>query len=263
MFSEPFMQKALVSGIVAAAGCGYLGIFVIWRRIVFLSVALSEVAALGVAAGLFLGVAPALPAFLLTGTVTLILWKTLEGQRVFSEAVVGFIYAFAAASSVLLIAKNPLAEAHGIDLLSGNILYVSTADVIIMATVISVVLLCQIIFQKEFIAVTLDPEFTFTLGTPVALWNFVFFACLGIVIGLTMKNCGLLFVFSSLIIPPLTGLWLTVRIRQSILVSVVTSLVCVISGLAASWRFDLPSGPTIVVFYGICFFLAVLVSLWK
>jgi len=78
MFSEPFMQRALVSGIVAATGCAYLGIFVIWRRIVFFSVALSEVAALGVAAGLLLGVVPAVPALLLTGAVTLILWKTLE-----------------------------------------------------------------------------------------------------------------------------------------------------------------------------------------
>ncbi|HPP12550.1 MAG TPA: metal ABC transporter permease, partial [bacterium] len=175
MFGEAFMQRALTAGSIIAAACAYLGIFVIWRRIVFLSVALSEVAALGVAIGFFFGQTSFLMAFLLTTVVTLIFWQLWHQQRGFGEAAVGFIYALCAAASVLLVAKNPLAEARGLDLVSGNILYISTPELLVLSLVSLAVVGSQIVFRKEFVAVTFDRDFALSLGLPAGFWDLIFY----------------------------------------------------------------------------------------
>ncbi|MEW6163108.1 MAG: metal ABC transporter permease [Nitrospirota bacterium] len=89
IFKEPFMQTALLGGLITACLCAYLGVFVILKRIVFMGVALSQVAALGVASGLFVGVNPIISAFVLTLFGIILFWRYC--QVFYANSLRGFI----------------------------------------------------------------------------------------------------------------------------------------------------------------------------
>ena len=127
MLRAPFLRYALVAGLLAGSVCAFLGTYVILRRIVFLGVALSQAAALGVALGLFVGWNPEATASGLT-LLTALLFSLSGRHRVLSqESVIGWAYVVAAGVAIILIAKNPIAEAHGLDVVSGSLLF-ATGD---------------------------------------------------------------------------------------------------------------------------------------
>lgn len=254
ILKEPFMQTALLGGTITACLCAYLGVFVILKRIVFMGVALSQVAALGVALGLFIGINPLICAFILTLFALILFWVPFVEKNISREALLGFVYAFCAAASVILIAKNPLAEARGLNLISGNLLYTTWADIKILAIVSVLIVILHALFFKEFIFVSFDRETALTTGLKgTNLLDFLLYLTIGIVISLSMKICGVIFVFASLVMPVMTGLILAKRIPFIFIVSCLTAVLCVIFGIGFSYWWDLPSSPMIVVLYGLVF----------
>ena len=103
---EPFLRYALVAVLLAGSVCAFLGVYVILRRIVFLGVALSEAAALGVALGLFLGWNPEAAASGLTLLTALLLSLAGRYRALSQESLIGWAYVVAAGSAIILIAKN-------------------------------------------------------------------------------------------------------------------------------------------------------------
>ena len=86
IFKENFIQTALLGGIITASLCAYLGVFVILKRVVFLGIALSQVAALGVALGLFIGINPVMSAFILTLFALILFWLPFAEKNISREA---------------------------------------------------------------------------------------------------------------------------------------------------------------------------------
>ncbi len=253
IFKEPFVQTALLGGLITACLCAYLGVFVILKRIVFVGIALSQVAALGVALGLFLGVNPVLSAFLLTLVGIILFWIPFTERNISREAFLGFIYAFCAATAIILIAKNPLAEARGLNLISGNLLYTNWLDLKILGIAFLFVLALHLFLFKEFIFVSFDRETAFTTGLRANVIDFLLYLSIGITISLSMKICGIVFVFASLIIPAMVGLVSAKRTGMIFLIACASSVACVAIGIYLSYIWDFPSGPTIVGLYSFLF----------
>jgi ABC-type Mn2+/Zn2+ transport system permease subunit len=250
-FIEPFRQfpEALSAGLLAGGVCAFLGVYVVLRRIVFLGVALSEAAALGVALGLFMGWNPESAAFGLT-LITALLFSLPGRYRALSkESLIGWAYVAAAALSIILIAKNPAAEAHGLDVVSGTLLYASKREIWQLAAATGVVLLTFISLHKLFVFVSFDKETARSMGLKTAFYELAFYACLGLSISLAMKTAGILFVFSSLIIPAMISLRLFGRMWLILLGAVAFVLLSVPVGLSFSFRADLPTGPAVVCVY--------------
>lgn len=255
IFKEPFMQTALLGGLITACLCAYLGVFVILKRIVFMGIALSQVAALGVALGLLVGVNPVISAFVLTLLGVILFWIPFAEKNISREAFLGFTYVFCAALAVILIAKNPLVEARGLNLISGNLLYTTWLDIRILGVAFLFILALHIVFFKEFIFISFDRETAFTTGLKANFLDFLLYLTIGIVISLSMKICGVIFVFASLIIPAMIGLISARRIGMIFFISSIAAASCVVIGLICSYIWDLPSGPTIVGLYSIIFIL--------
>jgi ABC-type Mn2+/Zn2+ transport system permease subunit len=251
IFRETFMQTALLGGLISAVTCAYVGVFVILKRIVFMGIALSEIAALGVALGLFIGVNPVFFSFIFTFLGVIALWIPFTEKNISRESLIGFIYAFCIAVSVILVARNPLAEARGLNLVSGNLLYATWQDIRILGIAAFAILALHLIFFKEFIFVSFDRETAFTTGLKTNLVDFLLYLTVGVVISVSMKICGVIFVFGSLIIPAMTGLLSSRRIGKIFSASCLTSALCVLVGLICSYIWDLPSAPTIVALYGL------------
>lgn len=255
IFEEPFMQTALLGGIITACLCAYLGVFVILKRVVFMGVALSQVAALGVALGLFIGINPLICAFILTLFALILFWAPFAEKNISRESLLGFTYAFCAAASVILIAKNPIVEARGVNLISGNLLYATWPDIKILGIAAFIIFILHLSFFKEFIFVSFDRETAFTTGLKADFFDFLLYLTIGIVISLSMKVCGVVFVFASLIIPGMIGLISSRRIGMIFFISCVAAAFSVVIGLACSYIWDLPSSPVIVGLYSLVFML--------
>jgi ABC-type Mn2+/Zn2+ transport system permease subunit len=252
---EPFLRYALVAGLLAGGVCAFLGVYVILRRIVFLGVALAEAAALGVALGLFLGWNPEAAASGLTLVTALLL--SLSGRyRVLSqESLIGWAYVVASGVAIILIAKNPIAEAHGLDVVSGSLLYASGREIWQLGILAGVVLLVFVALHRMFIFVSFDKETARSMGLNTSLYEFGFYACLGLSISLAMKTAGILFVFASLLIPGMISLSLFRRMWSILLGAVVVVIVSVPVGIGLSFQADLPTGPAVVCAYAALFLI--------
>lgn len=256
VFTEPFLRYALFAGLLAGSVCAFLGVYVVLRRIVFLGVALSEAAALGVALGLFLGWNPEGAAFGLT--LATALFFSLPGRHhvLSKESLIGWAYVVAAGASIILIAKNPAAEAHGLDVVSGTLLYASPREIWQLAAVVGVVFLTFISLHRFFLFVSFDKETARSMGLRTSLYEFGFYACLGLSISFAMKTAGILFVFASLIIPAMISLSLFRRTWLILLGAVVVAIFSVPAGISFSFHADVPTGPAVVCVYA-CLFVSV------
>lgn len=250
IFRESFMLTALLTGLITGLVCSYLGVFIILKRIVFMGIALAEIAALEVALGLFIGANPFACASVLTLIGVVIFWTVHTERNISKESFIGFIYVFCASLAVLLIAKNPMAEARGINLISGNLLYATWQDVAVLGIAVISVMFVHLAFFKRFLFVSFDKETAFTTGVNTNVLDLLLYVTIGITISLATKMCGVLFVFASLLVPAMIGLVLARRVRSIFIIACLSSSFCVIAGLVLSYVWDLPTSTMIVVLYG-------------
>ena len=175
VLKEPFLRYALVAGLLAGSVCAFLGAYVILRRIVFLGVALSEAAALGVALGLFAGWNPEVTASSVT-LLTALLFSLSARFRVLSqESLIGWAYVVAAGVAIILIARNPVAEAHGLDVVSGSLLYASGREIWQLGILAAAVLLVFTALHRMLIFVSFDKETARSMGIPTSAYEFGFY----------------------------------------------------------------------------------------
>lgn len=253
VFTEPFLLIALGVGLLTAVMCAYVGNFVLMKGMTFIAIALSEIAALGVALGFVFHLLPDAAALAAELAGVIYFWRHSRAGKGQTDGVIGFIYATAAAVVLLIISKNPRLEAHGIDLISGNLLYSTLPDLVVIALVALVIAVLHLLFRREFLFVSFDRETARTLGLKSGGFDLLLMLTFGVVIAFSMKLTGMLFVFASLIVPGLAALSVARRVHRVFLASVVFAAAAVVIGLTASFHFDLPSSPTIICVYALCF----------
>jgi len=247
------MQTATLTGLLSVWLCSLVGVFLLLRRTVFIGIALSEVAALGVAVGLFLGLSPFASALFFVFLTMVLFSFPLKGRNTSREGLIGLTYVFCAALAVILIAKNPLAEAKGLNLIAGNLIYSSWTDVRDLTIVAAIVLCVFAAFFKELTFVSFDRVTATTCGLRAQLWDIIYYAMVGLIFSLTVKTCGVIFVFASLIIPAMIGLIFAKKTKHIFTIAFIGGFICVLGGMVLSFLFDLPSSPTIVVIYALSF----------
>ncbi|GAX62707.1 ABC-type Mn2+/Zn2+ transport system, permease component [Candidatus Scalindua japonica] len=251
IFSERFIQVGLAASIILGGICAYLGVYLILKRIVFVGAALSQIAAVGVVIGHMIGHKIGLNfealAFLFSILGVLFFWLPVSGGSITRESLIGFSYIFASALSILIIAKDPLAEVENLDLFSGNILFVSDFDLLLISIISGIIFIIHMIFRKEFIFVSFDQTTAQTLNIPARFYDFLIYFTLGIAISVGIRSAGMLFIFSSLVIPAMTGLILFQRLKWIFLASVLSIWFSSIIGIVVSYWFDFPTGPAISV----------------
>lgn len=253
IFREPFMRVVLSGTLIAAVTCAYLGVFMILKRVVFMGIALSQAAALGVAAGLYIGLNPVVSSLVLTLTAIVLFWLPFSEKNISRESVLGLAYAFSAGIAVILIAKNPMAESRGLNLVSGNLIYMTHSDLAVLAGAAVFAAAAHFVFFKEFIFVSFDRETARAAGLSASFLDLLLYLTIGVAISFSMMVCGVVFVFASLVIPAMTAIFIAGSIGKIFLTAGIIASIGVVSGLALSYVWDLPSGPAITGTYGILF----------
>ncbi len=234
----------------------YLGIHVLRRRVIFVDLALAQTAALGTTVGFLFGIMPDTTAALIFSMIftfvgaAIFALTRIRGERVPQEAVIGLFYAIMAASAVLVVQKTHGAE-HMDDILVGSILWVKWADVGIAAAAYAFIGVVHYIFRKQFLLISENPDEAYKRGMNVKAWDFLFYLTFGFVISFSVRVAGVLLVFVFLVAPAIMAFMITNRLKPQLLIGWTMGTIVTVLGLLISFVADLPSGPTVISFYGI------------
>lgn len=239
----------------------YLGLHVLARGVIFVDLSLAQVAALGATVALAYGVdhesayvyfssllATFLAALLFAGA------RRLE-KKISQEALIGIVYAFGASGVILLVNHTSHGAEHIKNILIGQILWVTWADVAQTALVYSFVGLIHFIFRHQLL------ESSFKSSSLGSKWDFLFYALFGVVITSSVKVAGILQVFSFLIVPAILGSYFFKSIKARLLFGWIFGSILSLIAMGISFSFDLPTGAFIVVCFTFCPILLVLLNL--
>jgi zinc/manganese transport system permease protein len=251
-----FLAAPIVACLVLVAILGYLGLHVLERQVIFVDLALAQMAALGAVLGFIRGHEPGSTASLLwsLGAATLgaVVFSLSRPRRevVPQEAIIGITYVVVSAATILVADRAPEGAEHIKELLAGSIIWVTWPTVIKDLAVAAVVGAFHFALRRRFVAISEDPEGQFRAGTWVRWWDFLFYLSFGVVITVAVEVAGVLMVFSYLVAPAIVALVLARSWRARLAIAWVVGAVASIGGLLASYRWDLPAGPAIVCALG-------------
>ncbi len=260
MFQQDFMLNVIAGTTIVAALCSYLGVFIVLRRAVFVGAALAQVSSLGVAVALWFGGAMGmmsghgLPwwaqplALALTLGASVALAVQYRERALPRETMVGVVYAAAAGLAILVVATTAGAESQVMNLLFGNVLTISGSGVAGLSALAVIVGAVHGLFFKEFLFASFDPDMATALGIRARWWNVLLFLTIGLTISFAIRAAGALVVFNFLVLPAATSLLLGRRMRATLALAVAFGVLASIAGIAISYVWDLPTGPTIVAF---------------
>lgn len=248
MFTEPFMQRALLAALLLAPLCALLGVFVTARRLAFFSETIAHGALAGVALGFWWGLTnptPTIVLFSLCVAVT-VLWLK-ENTELFTDTILAVVLSGAVSFGIILLSLLKGYRGEIQRYLFGDILAVGSQDVV-WTVVLFVVVGAGILANLSPLALlTTSEEMAHVCGVPVRRLNYLFVLTLALVVAMSIRLLGIILVTSLLVIPPAAARNLSRNFRQQIVFSVLVGLVGGLGGIMLSYQIDAPSGPTIVL----------------
>src|SRR5262245_40488105 len=235
----PLLALILLPGLLV-----YFGLHVVERGIIFVDLALAQIAALGICVAIALGAHPghdALP-YILSVVSTLLgaalfAWTRFNHPRVPQESIIGIIYVVAAAAATLVLSHSAEGDEALKNLLVGNILLVSRGEVLRTAALYAVIGAIHYFLRDKFLLVTFDDEQAARRKVPVRLWDFLFYGTFGFVVTSFVQIAGVYLVFSYLIVPAVCGALLSDKIRGRLAIGWAVAFVAGLTGLLMSVQF--------------------------
>lgn len=265
-----FLRYAFAAGALASVAFGITGTYVVARRISYLAGAISHCVLGGIGAALYLqqgrgqawcdpmygAVAAALLAALVIGLVSL-----YGRQR--EDTVVGAMWAIGMAVGLLFLAKTP-GYTDPMSYLFGNILLISKGDLWLVAALDVLAVGVGVLFYPKLLAVCFDEEYVRLRGVRVELYFLLLLGLTALTVVLMVRVVGIVMVIALLTLPAAVAAHFSRRLWQMMGLAMACCLVFTAGGVGFSYAYDLPSGPTIIVFSGAVYLLVALASrLWR
>ncbi len=261
--AAPFAASLILTGIHS-----YLGVHVVERGVIFVDLSLAQIAALGATIAIllpFTGGDPHGPwvywislAFTFVGAA---IFSTIRAKRarIPQEAIIGIAYAVASAASILAMSKATSESEHLKDMLVGNILAVSWAEVLKTAALYAVVGAFHYVFRRQFLAISMahnqrDGDSTID-HLNVRWWDFFFYASFGFVVTSSVSLAGVLLVFCYLIVPSVAAILYSEHIGRRLAIGWTMGTIVSALGIYLSVKLDLPTGATMVCTFGLVLIL--------
>jgi zinc/manganese transport system permease protein len=247
----PFLASLILTGIHA-----YLGVHVVERGVIFVDLALAQIAALGATIAILVGLDPHGGgaywlglAFTFVGAALFTFARTRR-SHIPLEAFIGIAYAVASATAILAMSKATGETEHLKDMLVGNILAVSMHDVVKTAALYGAIGLFHYIFRRQFLLISTNPTAAEAGGLKIHLWDFLFYASFGFVVTSSVAIAGVLLVFCYLVVPSVGAMLFADRIGRRLAIGWTMGTLVSGLGIYFSVLLDLPTGATIVGTFG-------------
>ena len=252
-----FLAAPFAACLILVTILGYFGIHVLRREVIFVDLALAQIAAMGAVVAFIFGHEPgSVPSFVFS------LGATVIGAAIFSlsrarqvrvpqEAIIGITYDVTSAATILVADRAPEGAEHLRELLAGAILWTTWPAVGKILLVTLAVGALHLWLGRRFIGITERVEQAFSEGVRVRWWDFVFYVSFGLVITVSVEIAGVLMVFAYLVAPAIIAIVSSDRWTARIAIAWALGALASVAGLVASYRWDLPSGPAIVCSLGL------------
>lgn len=239
----------------------YLGLHVLAREVIFVDIALAQIAALGTAVASWSGVEPHTPeswlwslGFTFGGAVLFALTRSVRKQ-VPQEAFIGITYAVAAATAIVIARYHPHGDEEIKEILVGSLLTVTMREVGVTAAMFAMLAAVHLLFRRRFLAMSFDRAGADDDSVRALLWDLLFYATFGVVITSSVQMAGVLLVFSFLIVPAVFSALFTKRLPLRLAMAWALGAVVSAVGLWGSFKLDLPTGAAVVVTFGLALLL--------
>jgi zinc transport system permease protein len=250
---DDFLVRATLAGMGVAFAAGPLGCFVVWRRMAYFGDTLAHAALLGVALGFLLGLEPTFGTILTGVTVALILLWLQQRRDWSSDTLLGLLSHTTLACGLIAIT---FIQGVRIDLMAylfGDILAVSQSDVIWIWAGAAFVASAVTLLWRPLVALTVNEDIARAEGVAGRFIELAFVVLIAVVVAIAMKVVGILLITAMLIIPPATARHIARTPEQMAVLAILTGCLSTILGLASSYNWDTPAGPSIVLAAAVLF----------
>jgi zinc/manganese transport system permease protein len=257
----PFVACLILTGIHC-----YLGIHIVSRGVIFVDLALAQVAALGSTVALLNGYElNSVETYLISlgftffAAAVFVLGRVHE-DSVPQEAIIGIVYAVSSAAAILVLDKAPHGEEAIKAMLVGSILFVTWPQIIKISAIYFAVGVLHFLMRKKFLLISMNPKLARQNGLWIHFWDFIFYITFGFVVTSSVRIAGVLLVFSYLVVPAVCAMFFARSVRHRLLIGWGLGFVASILGLYASAKWDLPTGASVVTMFGIILVICVAVK---
>jgi zinc/manganese transport system permease protein len=251
VLAVPFLACLVLTGMHV-----YLGLHVLARGVIFVDLALAQVAALGITAAFLAGHAIQSPAaywyaltFAVAGAAFLAASRTRRGALP-QEAIIGIVYVVSAAAAILALDRAPQGAEQIKQLLVGSILTVTPAEVGAVAALYAVVGALHWLCRRPLLEISQDAEGARAHGRRVVAWDIMFYVTFAVVVTSSVRLAGVLLVFAYLVIPAALAVLVVTSVPARLAVGWSVGVLASTGGLAAAYRWDLPTGASVVTVLG-------------
>jgi zinc transport system permease protein len=256
-----FFIHALLAAVFTGITCGFIGTYIVTRRIVFISGGIGHASFGGVGIAYYLGFNPIIGAALFSILSAVAIEAFSQNSTLRKDTLIGIMWSFGMAVGIIFIYITPGYTANLMTYLFGNILTVSAFDLYLMAGLAVIIIAFFLLLLKEILTISFDEEYSRTQGIPVAIINYILIGLVALTIVINIRVVGIILVISLLTIPQATANLISKNFKSIIFYSIGFGFLSSISGLFLSYKFNIPSGATII-FSSILVFLIVRLGLY-
>jgi zinc transport system permease protein len=251
-----FIQRALVTAVLVSIVCGVVGSYVVIKRIVSLSGAISHAAFGGVGLGYFLTVNPVLAAIPFSIASAMIIGGVEKKVKISADTAMGILWSVGMALGVIFINLTPGYAPDLFSYLFGDILTVSNSDLIIMLILDLIIITTVYLFRREFLSVSFDEEFSTVVGLPSLPIYMLLLALVALSVVVLMKVVGIILLIALFTIPAAISKQYTHNLTRLMILATTISIILSALGIIISYIFNLASGATIVMVLAAAFLIS-------
>lgn len=256
IFVYSFFKNALIGSLFACIVCGIVGTYVVSRRLVFISGGISHASFGGVGLGMFLNISPSFMAFLFATASALGVQALSRGKEIREDSAIAVFWILGMALGIMFSFLTPGYSGELSTYLFGNILTITTGDIILLAAIALTLSLFTSVFFGAILATSFDRDHAASRNIPTAFIEGTMIVFVALAIVATLRLVGVVMVISLLTVPQMTAMLFTNSYKKIIFASIVIGYTTNVAGLLLSYWWDIPSGATIIIcsiaFYSLC-----------
>jgi zinc/manganese transport system permease protein len=260
VLAEPFMQRALLGGLLTGGLGGLLGSFAVLRQLSFFSDALGHSALLGISLGILLGINPTLVLIPFAVLFALLVNQLVSRSGLPADALLNIVYSTSLAFAVVALSLVETYRGGIQQLLFGDILGISWSDLTVIAVLLLGALIYLALSLRAQVLLTLNSDLAGAFGVGASRHRLAFIVLLAVVVAVSIKAVGVLLISAFVVIPACAGRLVSRHFPVYALVSAGLGGGCALLGLVGSGLTNLPSGPCVVIVQFAGFLLALAVS---
>ncbi|MDP4290654.1 MAG: metal ABC transporter permease [Bacteroidota bacterium] len=255
LFHYQFFLNAFLSALLASIACGFIGTYIVTRRIVFISGGITHSSFGGIGISYFMGFNPVLGAAIFSILSALGIEFISKRTEVREDSAIGILWSLGMALGIIFIFLTPGYAPNLMTYLFGSILTVNTVDLILMAINTLLIIAFFFIFYRLILYIAFDEEFARAYKAPVSLINNLLLIMVALTIVLSIRVVGIILVISFLTLPQTTANIFTKDFKKMIGLSVLIGCFGSFAGLLVSYYYNIPSGASIIFSFAIIFIL--------